>query len=486
MTVQPLHFAGALSAPPLVVDLDGSLLRTDTLHEAILGLIAARPLRVFAMMGWLLTGKAGFKARLAAERIADPETLPLNADVLARIAEARAGGRHVALVTAADQRQADAVAAHLDLFDEVIGSDGTRNLSSEAKGDWLVARFGEGGFDYIGDHSVDLPIWRRARRAITVGAGAGLRRRVGEIRDDAEHLSPPSRGWTRLRPYLKQLRPHQWLKNLLVFVPAVAAHDLSLMPAAAVAFVAFSLMASSVYLLNDMLDLEADRRHPRKRTRPFAAADIPLAHGPAMIAGLMGAAVLVSVLFTPPLFWAVLAGYFALTLAYSLYLKRRLIVDVWTLAGLYSIRILAGAAATGLEPTPWLLAFSMFIFLALAAVKRQAEMTDLGRRGQTSASGRAYEVGDLPVLLGIAMTAGYCAVLVFALYISSDEIAVMYAQPLYLWMVCPLLLYWISRVVMITHRGQMDDDPIVFAVRDRVSLAVFALSGLAMMAAALS
>lgn len=472
-----------VSEPVLVVDMDGTLSRTDTLHEAVFAFIAANPLRAPALFGWLRAGKAGFKRRLADECLADAETLPLNEDVVELVRNARAEGRRTALVSAADQRQVEALAARVGLFDEAHGTTDGTNLSGSAKADFLVGRYGEKGFDYAGDARVDLPVWAHARRAITVAAPDAIKAEVARLGVEAEHLTPPATGFARFRPYLKALRPHQWLKNILIFMPILAAHDLSQFPAAIAAFIAFSLTASSVYLINDLLDLSADRAHPRKCKRPFASAQVPLMHGLVLAPVLILAAILISAIFTPAVFLGVLVLYYIATFAYSLVLKRKLIIDVWTLGGLYTVRILAGAAATGVPLSPWILAFSMFLFLSLAAVKRQAELTDQIRQGKEQTAGRAYHTDDLPILRSIALSAGYAAVVVFALYINSPKVQSLYSAPEYLWLVCPLLLYWISRMVMVTHRGDMTDDPIIFAVRDRVSAVVVGLSALAIVLA---
>lgn len=475
----------AASEPVLVVDMDGTLTRTDTLHEAMLAFIAANPLRAPELFAWLRAGKAGFKRRLADECLADVDALPLNDAVIEEVRSARAEGRRTALVSASDQRQVEAVAARVGLFDDVHGTDSEKNLSGSEKADFLVERYGEGGFDYAGDAEVDLPVWAKARKAITVGVSDALRAAVDRQNSETEHLSPPVSGTARLKPYVRALRPHQWLKNILIFMPILAAHDPTNFVAAVAAFIAFSLTASSVYLINDLLDLSADRAHPRKCKRPFASAQIPLAHGVLLAPMLIAIALILALVFTPPVFLGVLAIYYVATFAYSLFLKRKLIIDVWTLAGLYTIRILAGAAATGVLLSPWILAFSMFLFLSLAAVKRQAELTDQIRQGKEQTAGRAYHTDDLPILRSIALSAGYAAVVVFALYINSPNVSALYSMPELLWAVCPLLLYWVSRMVMVTHRGNMTDDPIIFAVRDRTSMAVVGLSGLSIILAGL-
>lgn len=471
----------------LVVDMDGTLVRTDTLHEALFGLAAVRPVATFGFFGALRRGKADFKRALADLMPAEAAHLPLDEEVLDLVRSARAKGCSVVLVSAADRRQVECVAARVGLFDEAFGTGspevGDGNLAGLAKAAFLIDRYGPKGFDYIGDAWADLPVWAAARRAITVRARAGLRAAVARANPDFVHLAPPTSGLVAGAPYLKALRPHQWSKNALVFLPALAAHALDRLPEAFAAFVAFSLVASSVYLVNDLLDLSADRAHPRKRLRPFASGAIPLAHGIFLALALVLVSALIAVLFTPPAFLGALALYYLVTFAYSLALKRRLIIDVCTLAGLYTMRLIAGSAATAVPLSPWILAFSMFLFLALAAVKRQAELADQLKSGASGAAGRAYTVEDLPVMREIALSAGYAAVLVLALYINSDAVTTLYRRPEFLWAVCPLLLYWVSRIVMITHRGWMEDDPIVYAARDRISIAVAASTALVVLAA---
>jgi 4-hydroxybenzoate polyprenyltransferase len=462
----------AVPGPVLAVDLDGTLCRTDTLHEAVLALLARDPAALLKLPGWLAEGRAAFKARIADNHLADGAALPLNEAVLERVRAARAAGRRTVLVSAADQRQAEAVAAATGLFDEVFGSAGGRNLKGEAKAALLVERYGAGGFDYIGDCRADLPVWAQARRAVTVAAGPAIRRAAQAANAQAEHLEE-SRG--RGHAVLRALRPHQWSKNLLLFLPLLAAHDPGAAGAALVGFLAFCATASSVYVINDLLDLSADRAHPRKRHRPFAAGELTAADGTKLAAGLLLAALLFAVLTGSGPFLGVLALYLAATFAYSLSLKRKLIVDILTLAGLYTIRILTGGVVAELTLSPWLLGFSMFLFLGLAAVKRQAELTDQLQSGRESA-GRAYEVGDLPLLMALALSSGIAAILVLALYIASDDVQLLYGTPEILWLLCPILLYWILRMVMSAHRGYMTDDPIVFAASDRASQTAVALS----------
>lgn len=460
------------TAIPLVVDLDGTVVRTDTLIEALLRLAATRPLLLLTLLPTLmLRGRAAFKQCVAEAVRLDPATLVYNEDVMGLAQDARAAGRPVYLATASDRDVADAVAGHLGLFDGVFASENNVNLKGEAKAALLAATFGEAGFDYAGDAEVDRPVWRRARRAIMVLPSAKLARQVEAECPDAVVLGRRPGVLAQLRVIAKAMRVHQWAKNILIFVPALAAHQAALPTGlqAAVAFAAFSLCASSVYLLNDLVDLPHDRLHPSKRRRPFASGALPLPWAPGLIALTLGGGLCLAALL-PPSFFLMLMIYYACTVSYSFALKRKMVADVLMLAALYTIRVFAGAAATSIAVSPWLLAFSMFLFFSLAVVKRQSELTLLGRAGRGEVSGRGYLLQDLSMLHSMAASSGYMAVLVLALYISSTDVLPLYHTPQALWLLCPVLLFWISRVMMLSQRGHLHDDPVVFALTDRVSL----------------
>jgi len=453
--------------PVLVIDMDGTLLRSDLLFESFWSACGRDWRSPVPAARALLRGRAALKRCLAGMAALDPATLPYDPAVIAYVDAWRERGGRAALVTAGDQTLARLVAGHLGLFDEVHGSDGVRNLKGAAKAEFLGRRFAATGYAYMGDAWADLPVWQKARRAITVNAPAALRARVEALGREFEHLTTASAAW---RPYLDALRPHQWLKNLLVFVPMLAAHRLDLAAAAPslLAFAAFALVASGAYVMNDLVDLAADRAHPRKRTRPFASGRVPIAHGTWMAVGLVlgGGAVAATV---GPDFLLVVLAYVVVTAAYSSVLKRHAVVDICVLAGLYTLRLIAGGVATGISLSVWLLAFSIFFFLSLAAVKRHAELVDNARRRQSQPVGRGYHVDDLPLVSQMAIGSGYVSVLVLALYLTSPDVTELYAEPAMLWGICPILLYWLSRMVMVAHRGGMHDDPIVFAVKDRTS-----------------
>lgn len=461
---------------PLCVDLDGTLIRTDMLHETVLLLARRSPPSLLRLPLWLAEGKAALKRRIA-ERVAiDAATLPYRTDVLALIATARKEGRRVVLATATQATIAHAIADHLGLFDEVMASTDTVNLSGPHKADALVARFGEGGFDYIGNHWDDLPVIRHARRAWIVCNDGRLRRAAMRSHAEPRWIETERQG---IGPWIKALRAHQWVKNGLIFVPLLAAKEIgnpALLLAAVLAFLAYSLFASAVYLVNDMLDLAADRRHRSKRHRPFAAGRLPIAHGvmavPVLVALSWGIAA-----FLPIPFMIVLGIYAVVTTLYSFWLKQQVIVDVLLLAGLYTLRILAGAAATHVEPSFWLLAFSMFVFLSLAMVKRYSELRLAVLEGKDLA-GRGYLQVDLPVLLSIGTGSGLTSVLILALYTRSEIVPEHYPAPQWLWLVPPLMLYWVVRIWMKANRGEVHDDPVLFAVKDWQSLVVFVCMGM--------
>ena len=452
---------------PLYLDLDGSLIRTDLLWESSLRLFFASPRTALRVPGWLIEGKARLKREIAQRVILDASTLPYHEGLLSYARAQSAAGRRIGLATASDARYGQAVADHLGFFDVVLASDGRLNLSGTRKLQAIQAHC-DGEFAYAGNDHVDIAVWNGARHAITVGAPAGV---VAALRkqDKLEVDFPDSnRRWL---PLVKALRPHQWLKNLLVFLPLLpiaASLSPSSYLAGALAFLAFSVGASAVYLVNDLSDLDADRHHPRKRLRPFASGALPVAWGVALAPVLLVLALGLAAAVSMP-FLAVLGLYLVTTTAYTFVLKRFAIVDVMALAGLYTLRVLGGSAAIGIRPSFWILAFSMFIFLSLALAKRCAELESMRRLDRSGAQGRGYAVSDVAMVQQMGVTAGYLSALVMALYLNTDEILLRYRHPELMWGVCPLILLWVSRIWLKAGRGQMHDDPLVFALRDRFS-----------------
>ncbi|MDQ7996440.1 MAG: UbiA family prenyltransferase [Luteibacter sp.] len=452
---------------PLCVDLDGTLIRSDLLVESALALIAQHPLSIFSMLVWLLRGKAYLKQEIARRVQLDPSTLPYNHELISWLAEQRAY-RKIVLCTASDVSLAQPVANHAAVFDEVIASDGEINLSGSNKAKALIARYGDKAFDYIGNAPVDMAVWKHSHAALVVERGQTLSKAAARVSTVEKRFEVRSGG---IKAWAKALRVHQWIKNVLVFLPLLASHrvlELDALAPSLLAFFCFGLCASSVYLTNDLLDLPSDRLHHRKRHRPFAAGTLPLIAGPIAAAFLLVAGFGLAC-FVSRQFVAVLFGYYLLTSAYSIRLKRIMMLDVVVLSLLYTTRIVAGTAAMHTKPSFWLLAFSMFIFLSLAMVKRFTELLALQKKGKVKASGRGYDVEDIPLIQSLGASSGYMAVLVLALYVDSTASMSLYRHPHYLWLLCPLLLYWISRTWAIAHRGIMHDDPVVFAVMDRTS-----------------
>ncbi len=471
----------AQSSRPLCVDLDGTLLRGDMLHESLLRLISINPLYIFLLPFWLFGGKARFKREISSRVNIDPASLIYDDRVIELLKKTNARPR--VLCSATDEKFTHSIAEFLMLFDEVASSNGRINLAGRAKAKYLVDRFGERGFDYMGNAPIDLAVWERAAGAWVVNGDKSLASKASAVTNVRGVL--PKTTAAGIKTWIKAIRVHQWLKNLLIFLPVLASHRLFEPHAVAVsllAFLSFGLCASGVYVLNDLLDLESDRKHPRKRLRAFAAGVLPINQG-LLAAPTLTLAGFALAWIIGPSFFMVILGYYALTLAYSLRLKRVVMVDVILLAALYTIRIIAGTVAISAPLSFWLLAFSMFVFLSLAMLKRYTELDAMLSSGKRAASGRGYKVEDLALIQSLGASSGYIAVLVLALYINSPESLLLYSHPKVLWLVCPVLLYWMSRVWIIAHRGGMDDDPVVFAAKDNVSRIVIAVCGVLAVAA---
>ncbi|MFW6278369.1 MAG: UbiA family prenyltransferase [Halorhodospira sp.] len=455
---------------PLVIDLDGTLLDTDLLFECAFAYLRLNPLGVLTLLIWLFRGKAHLKARLAEAVDLDLENLPFNPALLQHLEAERRQGRSLWLATASDHLLAECIAQQLGVFDGVLATRDGDNLSGHRKREVLQEQFGEGGFDYAGNERRDLPVWAIAAKAWAVNPSRSVERRARRLGNlDAVIRTQPG----YLGALARSLRLHQWAKNLLLFVPLATSHQIvepQLVFQAVTGFLAFGLCASAVYILNDLMDLRDDRQHPSKRNRPLARGALPIQHALILAPGLLLAALALSILLLPTVFVVALGVYLFLTTLYSLWLKRLVIIDVITLAMLYTLRIIAGAAACGLALTFWILAFSVFIFLSLAMVKRYAELLE-ARQGDSSTQspGRGYNPDDLQVISSLGGAAGYLSVLVLALYIQDPAAEVLYTRPEYIWLACPILLFWVSRTWLLTHRGQMPEDPVLFALKDRVS-----------------
>jgi 4-hydroxybenzoate polyprenyltransferase len=465
----PAIAESARPSRPLCVDLDGTLIKSDSLFDAACQFLHRNPLRFWQLPLWLAKGRARLKAEVARRAPLDVTRLPYNADLLRYLQAQRREGRQLYLASGADGPLAERAAAYLGIFSGVLASDCVTNLTSRKKLALLKARFGE--FDYIGNSRADLPLLAGAREAMvansTLGLSVALRMRQIPVARTFVDRRP------LLRTLVKAIRLHQWAKNTLLLLPVLLSHKLypAAISASIAAFFCFSFMASANYLVNDMLDIESDRRHPTKRFRPFAAGDLPVSGGIALVF-LLVAASLAILPWLPHEFAMWLGVYIVSTTAYSFYLKKLALVDVLTLSMLYTLRLLAGGAATGIEISHWLAGFSIFLFLSLAMVKRFSELETMRQRGVAATYGRGYQVADIEQIRAFGTSCATAAVVVFSLYISRFDVTVLYKHAGRLWLIVPLMLFWLYRMWLLGSRGEMDEDPVVFALRDGISLAV--------------
>lgn len=459
---------------PLVVDLDGTLTPTDTLLESLVQLLKHSPTSLLRLPVWLLSGRAGLKDAIATRVTLDADKLPYNEPLLQYLQQEKSRGRQIILATAAHHSIADAVAKRLDMFDQVLATQPQNNLKGTAKLQAIRDNVGE-AFVYAGDCAADLPIWKQATAAILVGVPERIATQVRQETPIERDFERPASG---LATWLRALRVHQWIKNMLLFVPLLTAFeftDFGKLIHIALAFMAFSLAASATYVVNDLWDLASDRAHPRKRLRPFASGALPIHKGIAVAGAALALSFVLAACVSTGFFWMLLA-YLALTSFYTWVVKEYVLMDVLMLSLLFTIRILAGAVAIGVATSSWLLAFSAFTFLSLALVKRCAELVVLKEAGVPATRGRDYRVTDLVVLWPLGVGAALCAVVVFGLFISAPETQPRYATPQLLWIVAIGLVYWMARLWIKTARGEMHDDPVVYALKDRGSrLAVLAM-----------
>jgi 4-hydroxybenzoate polyprenyltransferase len=454
---------------PLCVDLDGTLVKSDTFHDSLMVLARRHPAAFLQTPLWILKGKAHFKSQVTEKVTLDVAHLPYNRPLVDYLRDQHAAGRKLYLATGADRVLAQRVAAHLGIFDDVMASDGTTNLTGNNKLQHLQQRFGDDGFDYIGNAMPDLPLLQGAHRAMTANPDLRLSsalksHKVKVSQQFVDRASLP-------KALTKALRMHQWAKNLLVFLPLFLAHSVRLpsLLAAGAAFFSFCFIASATYIFNDLLDLESDRVHLNKRKRAFAAGDLSVAAGVA-ISVMLATISLVTAAYLPLRFLVFLLFYLVTTVAYSSVLKRIVLVDVIILSGLYTVRMVAGAAATYTPISPWLAAFSIFFFLSLAMVKRFSELQNLHERGVTPGNARGYLLSDIEQLRSFGTSSAYASIVIFALYINGHDVAELYHHPGRMWLVTPLLILWISRVWLLASRGELHEDPVVFALTDRMSL----------------
>lgn len=461
----------------IAVDLDGTLIRTDLLYESLVALLVRRPLHLLVMLPKLLRGRAVFKRELARRITPDLDGLPLDHHLVGWLRTSREAGARVGLFSASDETMVKSIAERIGLFDHASGSDGRVNLSGLAKYEAIARLFGE-RFTYVGDSRVDLPIWSRCGSAVLAGNVDRLRSWLAPDVQVLAEFPARRRGFSTWR---RALRLHQWAKNALIFVPLLLSGEFQ-HPHSAIqsllAFVSFGLLASATYLVNDLFDLPADRRHRSKRQRPLASGELPLKSGIVAIPLLAGSAALILTQL-PIALSGVALLYTTVTLGYSMGLKRQPILDLLLLGGLFSIRLVAGTAAIEVPDSPWLLTFSMFFFTSLAAIKRFTECDALLKEGRLTVPGRGYRPADAPWLMAMGAASGFASVLVFFLYLTDAQIRLaQFHHPAWLWPVSPILGYWLGRVWLLATRGEMRDDPIAFAVRDRLSLVLGAIIAL--------
>ena len=490
-TATQAHSLTGAAAAVLAVDLDGSLIASDVLWESFLLMLKRSPWTVALVPFWLLKGRAYLKRQIALRADLDPASLPYRENVLEFLRGEKIRGRRLVLATAADALLAGSVAQQLGLFEEVLASNGKTNLKGSAKRTELERRFGTKKFDYLGNSRDDLEVWNGARSAVLVQTSDRLKSSLERVGELGGLLQAPRMRFVYL---IRLLRLHHWIKNLLIFVPLLLAHQLLNWGAwqrAACAFFCFGLCASGVYVLNDLFDLPADRRHPQKKARPLAAGIVSIPAALALSLACISLGLGVAGLWLTPVFTALLVAYGALALLYSLSWKKLALIDVFLLASFYSLRLFAGGSVTGIWPSNWLLGFSAFFFFSLAMGKRYSELILTGalehhRRyddppgtfrvrvtgNGLEAFGRGYRPGDREFLSAVGIASAYASVIILALYMSSQEISMLYRRPVFLWLTAPLVLYWLSRIWLLAHRGELVDDPVVFAIKDCTSYVI--------------
>jgi 4-hydroxybenzoate polyprenyltransferase/phosphoserine phosphatase len=476
--------AKALS-PVLCVDLDGTLIRGNVLWESVLALLKTRPITLLLLPFWLLSGRASLKRQLAARVRLNPALLNYRQQVLNLLQQERATGRRIALTTAADRELAETISSYLGLFDEVHASDGQMNLKGANKGAFLAQHYAETGFEYVGDSAADVEVWRNARAAYVVGTEARAEQAAAVTTLKATILEPRPSFRTSLRTWINALRGHHWAKNLLLFLPLALSHNLAVEPIlrTLAGFALYGCCASGLYILNDLLDLHSDREHPWKKERPFAAGEISIPEGLLTSSILLSTALGLGFLLDVH-FGLALLGYAMLTMLYSLYLKKIALLDVFILSSFYSFRILAGALISATPLSQWFLAFSMFFFLSLAMAKRYSELLIASDLVRTGNSGRGYHHGDRELMLSLGVGSSFSAVVIFSLYVHSPDVSLLYSSPEFLFLLCPIVLYWLSRNWLLAHRGELKEDPVTLAIRDPVSYGV-AVASAAVIAASM-
>jgi 4-hydroxybenzoate polyprenyltransferase len=458
---------------PLYVDLDGTLIKTDLLFESLIEFIKKNPFKIILSIKWLLKGKAYLKNKLAQNTLIDIENLPYNEPFLSYLKNERNKGRKIILATASNYTLAKRISNQLNIFSEIIASDEKENIKGKTKLNHIIENSGNGLFDYAGNSKSDLIIFKHAKSSILVNFNKKLLSRSTSIHV-AKSFTPAN---SILRTFIKALRPHQWIKNLLIFTPLFVSNQWSnpnMIIRASIGFISFSLIASSVYVINDIFDIQNDRSHIKKKYRPFAAGNISIGHGLILILFLIFAGLFVGY-FLDVIYFFLLMTYIIFNFLYSVYLKKILLIDILILSQFYTLRIFSGGVITNIVLSFWLIAFSVFVFFSLAIAKRYAELNLSIKINKKNIKGRGYTIDDLNILNIMGVTSGYIGVLILALYINSPEVVLIYSSPKILWGICLIFLFWISYIWLKASRGELDEDPLTFAIKDRISLVVFSI-----------
>jgi len=451
----------------IVTDLDGTLIKSDILYESIISYLKINFFFIIKILMWALKGKALLKRKLANEVFLDVEKIPYNECVLDYLKKEKEKGRYLVIASASNSVFVNSIADHLGIFDEALSS-GKRNLSGKNKADLLVDRFGSAGYEYIGNSNDDVPVWDKAGAATIVSRSYNFSKKISrKIKVPVVNSminKPPVFTW------LKAIRLHQWVKNLIVFFPIIASHrflEWAVLSKSLLAFFSFSLCASSIYIVNDLIDLQEDRKHPEKRKRAFACGDMDIATGAKLFLLLMTLAIVIATFINIYTFYVVMTAYLLITIIYSAKIKQVIMADVVTLGCLYTMRIVAGAMATDIELSVWLLTFSVFAFCGLALLKRFGEFS---RSSSEEERGRGYQVNDASIIAMLGIGASLISILIFVLYINDPFAANLYSNPKFLWILVPVFLYWFGRIWILASRGLMNYDPVLFVTRDYVSL----------------
>ncbi len=449
---------------PLICELDGTLLKTDLRSERLMR-------KAKHILKRVISSDTDSK-QTQLDNNATNTSLPINEEIFEFLQARRSAGQSLVLRSDEDSEHVTSLLGDKYIFEEVISHNNAELLKS---------KFGE--FDYLGTERTPLSTWQAATNCFTVETGSKTPEKLKQNNLKLSQQFSVSRG--DAKSIFKSLRVYQWLKNLLVFVPIITSQQLNntaALKSSIIMFFCFSMVASFGYIVNDLLDLQSDRSHPVKRTRPFASGALSVGHG-VFIGIVLLALAGIGGLFLPVEANLALGIYLMLTVLYSLYLKTKLMIDVVALGGLFTLRVIGGAAAIESELSFYLLSFSIFIFSSLAMVKRFAELDNLQKRNKLAARGRGYQVGDIESVRIIGISLGYMSVFIMGQYINSPLVTQYYNHPKFIWLLFPLLTFWLGRLWILASRGEVNEDPLIFTIKDTTSLLVVAVSVIILIAA---